>query len=93
MSWREDRVVKIPKDLSQKLGINVHDELEITFEYGQICIRKLQRENINLREYVGIIREMGTANKVSIPEEYIKLLGNPKSVKVIGEGRAIKLMT
>lgn len=66
--------IGIPSKVSKKLGFLENQELEITIEYGEICIKKFQREDVQKKQYVGIVRKMDPVNRVCIPREYLDVL-------------------
>ena len=66
--------VRIPIKVTRKLEVSEGQEMEIIMEYGRICIKKFQRENIQERPYVGIVRKLDELNRLTIPRCYIDWL-------------------
>lgn len=76
------RRVAIPSIFVKKLGFTMWQEVEITIEYGEICIRKFEKKNIQERPFVGIVRSLDEVNHVVIPAEYLKVLEIKKDTMV-----------
>lgn len=74
--------VLIPPKIMKKLRFEPEQEIEISMEYGVICIRKFEPENFKERPYVGIIRKIDTKTRVTIPRSYAHLMGIKKGDKV-----------
>lgn len=74
--------LRIPDCYFKQLEMHEYQEIEITIEYGKICIKKFERGNIDLKPYVGIVRTLDELYRVSIPSEYLKLLGIMKGDKI-----------
>ena len=49
-------------------------KIEFTLEYGVITLKVFNPDNLLSRPYVGIVREIKSLDRVTIPEEYLKLL-------------------
>lgn len=65
----------IPKKISTRLGLVECDSVEITIEYGKICIKKFQENiDINAMPYIGIVRNVSLVNRVVIPKDYLYTL-------------------
>lgn len=75
--WRSldslGRVV-IPNEFFKELELSPAQEMEITIEYGEICIKKFQSEDFKSRPFVGFVRKLDVLHRVVIPSEYLNLL-------------------
>ena len=67
--------IGIPNKFFNELGLSQNQEMEIIFEYGQICIKKFDRENIQERPYIGIVKRIDNLHRLVIPIEYLSLQG------------------
>lgn len=56
------------------LFVTYHILLNLLIEYGKICIKKFERENIQKKPYIGIVRELDDLRRVVIPAEYLRVL-------------------
>lgn len=85
--------VAIPKEFAEKLKIEKDVPVEITLEYGDICIRKFDERDFEKRSYVGIVRDADNLNRVAIPAEYVAMLKlQPSSImKISLEGDVVKI--
>lgn len=76
--WR----IYIPKKIINELKLSQNQEMEITLEYGEICLKKFQQEDIRKRKFVGIVRSIDSYYRINIPREYMKLMGLKPGNKV-----------
>lgn len=67
--------VCIPSQFINELRLFQNQQVEITVEYGEVCIKKFQRKDLETRQFVGIVRNLDSLHRISIPTEYIKLMG------------------
>lgn len=68
------RRLVIPKKICTKFNMKEYQELELTIEYGHICIKIFDSNDISKRPYVGIVRKLDSLNRIVIPAEYLKCL-------------------
>lgn len=69
------RRLNIPSKFLDELELSAEwQEVELTIEYGKICIKKFERENIQKKPYIGIVRELDDLRRVVIPAEYLRVL-------------------
>ncbi len=69
--------VTIPHRLLYEIDWRPYDLLEITLNYGNICLRKLDPSHYQLMEKVGIMRKLDNVKKISIPIEFLHFLNIP----------------
>lgn len=65
----------IPKEFCTSLDLTSGSFVEITLEFGELCIKKFNAENFDKRPFVGIRRIVETNNRVAVPKEYAEMLG------------------
>ena len=72
---RLDRLhrIAIPKQFYDKLELYVGQPMEITVEYGNICMKPFDYTDINSKPYVGIVRRIDEVHRVTIPAEYLNV--------------------
>lgn len=64
----------IPKDYRKELNFEKGQMIELTIEYGKICIKAFDGE-INLKPYLGIVKRLDDhLGRVGIPKEYLEIL-------------------
>lgn len=68
------RRLYIPIQFFNELGLSQNQEMEITMEYGEVCIKKFQREDIQNKQFIGHIRKLDELHRIVIPIEYVQLL-------------------
>lgn len=68
------RRVKIPTHLLKELNFSKRQAVEVSIQYGKICIRKFENQNLQTKPFVGIVRNLDHEGRVVIPSEYLKLL-------------------
>lgn len=68
------RKIFIPRKLCNLLKIKEHQEVELTIEYGCICIKKFDSNNIASRPHVGVVRYLDAQHRVVIPKEYLNCI-------------------
>lgn len=68
------RRVKIPTYLLKELNFSKRQEVEISLQYGKICIRKFENQDLQTRPFVEIVRNLDPEGRVVIPSEYLNLL-------------------
>lgn len=75
-----DRIgrIVIPKKIFRELNFSEWQDTEITIEYGKICIKAYKEDEIEKRPYVGIVRSLEQLHRLTIPTEYLKVLGIEK---------------
>lgn len=73
---KQGRLV-IPIEFLNHLHLYPLEKFEITLEYGEICIRKFNLDNVDLKEIpnISILKLMDKQHRIQIPENYKKLLG------------------
>ena len=84
----------IPRNLGRTLGLIDKDCLEITIEYGSICLKKFDKNmDINKAPYVGIIRQIDYLNKISIPKDYLCTLeiAPNTALDLVLDGKTLRL--
>ena len=69
------RRIHVPVEFCRNLGVDKGDELQITIEYGKIHIRKFCRKDIEKQKYIGVVRELQSVCRITIPAEYTRVLG------------------
>jgi len=74
--------VKIPIKFSKRMGLEKFQQVEVTIEYGLICIRKFDEINLKDRPYIGIVRCLDELERFCIPNEYFEVLKIPKDIRV-----------
>ena len=73
----------IPKEAFDELEFEKFQEVEITIEYGKICLRKFDPTiELDEKPYLGIVRRLDERNHISIPTEYRSVLGINESSRV-----------
>lgn len=88
------RRLNIPSKFLDELELSAEwQEVELTIEYGKICIKKFERENIQKKPYIGIVRELDDLRRVVIPAEYLRVLGIERGdiLQLRLEGKVIKV--
>jgi antitoxin MazE len=55
--WGNSLAVRIPRDLAQKVGLKVGDEVEIMVEGGYIVIKPLHSQRFTLEELLAGVTE------------------------------------
>lgn len=72
----EGRLV-IPIEFLKYLELYPTVDLEIMMVYGEICIKKFDWDEVNLksRPFIGVIRSMDRQHRVFVPKNYQRLLG------------------
>ena len=69
------RRMLIPAWVCKLYEIDQKQLLEITVEYGWLCIKKFDSEvDVSKRPYTGIIRSFYSQNRIGIPREFCELL-------------------
>ena len=66
--------ILIPNCIFRKLNFSELQYVEITIEYGKLCIKDYENSALEQRPYVGIVRSIDTVHRVTIPREYLKIL-------------------
>lgn len=82
--------IKIPIKVTRKLNYMPKtstnaQKLEITLEYGKICLRKFEEKDIEKRSNVGIVRSVDDCSRVVIPPEFRTILNIDKYTELNGE--------
>ena len=62
--------VHIPVHFFRKMGLSTRDEVQISIEYGKICVRKFEREKLRQYSHIGIVRKIDKLDRICIPREY-----------------------
>lgn len=85
------RRICIPKDFLNNL--NIWSYVELTIEYGQICIKKFEFNDLKSRRFIGIVRKIDSLNRIVIPMEYLSILGisTEKQILMYLEDNMIKI--
>ena len=68
------RRVTIPTALFKMLKFKEFQEVEITIEYGFICIKAFDSNEIAKRPHIGVVRNLDYLKRIVIPAEYLKVL-------------------
>lgn len=86
------RRVVIPSEFFNELGLSQNQEMEITIEYGELCIKKFQPEDMQSKQFIGIVRCIDSFHRITIPAEYFQLLGiEPGEITLRMEKGTIKI--
>lgn len=87
--------ITIPKQFFEKLAFEQFQKCEITIEYGGICIKAFDGENIETRPNIGMVRRLDGLFRMSIPSEYREVLGIRRNSihEMILDGKTIKIVT
>ena len=64
----------IPAKYRNEMEISEGQSVEITVEYGSICIKPFNAESLEERPFVGIVRDIDKMGRVSLPREYRDIL-------------------
>ena len=65
-----------PEWICERYAITEYQPLEITIEYGGICIKKFESsEDVLNKPYTGIVRKTTSKCRLSIPKEFCEVLG------------------
>lgn len=64
----------IPQKMCKELNFSECEEIEITMEYGCLCIKKFDAHEIDKRPYVGIVKNLDLDHSFRVPSEYLCLL-------------------
>ena len=64
----------IPINIFRNLNFSKWQDVEITIEYGKICIKSYEDKDVEKRPYVGVVRCIDHLRRVTIPREYLKTL-------------------
>ncbi len=79
----------IPAKICHELQFEKSQKVEITIEYGKICIKKYKQRDIQKVPYLGIIRALDSLNRVVIPSEYVRVCkiekGDNLKISMLGE--------
>lgn len=68
-----DRIC-IPQKMCKELNFSECEEVEITIEYGYLCVKKFDAQEISKKPYIGIVRKLDLQHCLRIPTEYLKTL-------------------
>ena len=79
---RIDNLGRICIPSFMRKSFELEKEVEITIEYGMIYIKRFNPNNIEKREYVGIVKRFDEIGRVVIPVEMLMALGIKKGQKV-----------
>lgn len=71
--------VIIPSMYRHAHNLTPGDSVEIFIEYGSICIKPFEPENLNLHRCIAIVRRIDNLNRICIPTEYFTTLGWKKN--------------
>ena len=82
--------IRIPRKIGRALGYKPKTQtdcqrVEVTLEFGKICIRKFEKEGFEKRANVGLIRPVDINSRVVIPPEYRNILGIDEYSPIDGE--------
>ena len=77
------RRIVIPSKLRNELKFEKYQEVEITIEYGCICIKAFNSSNINEKSYIGIVRRIDELGRICIPADYLNVLKIEKNTEFI----------
>lgn len=64
----------LPREVCKKYSIEEKSQMEISIEYGNICLKKFDDKDIENRPYVSMVRSLDVLNRITIPVEYCKVL-------------------
>lgn len=67
----------IPKKLCHRFNFEEHQKVEISVEYGCLCIKKFRPLGFENRPFIGVIKNYTSQNGVILPMEYLNLLDIP----------------
>lgn len=84
--------IVIPKSFFRKLNFSEWQEVEITIEYGKICVKAYKDDGMEKRPYVGVVRGLDQLHRLTIPTEYLKILDMEKRIYYklsLGAGKII----
>lgn len=65
------RRVVIPIEIYRELEFQDWQEVEITIEYGKICVKKYEHQDIKQVPYIGMVRRLDNLHRIVIPIEYM----------------------
>ena len=87
------RRIVIPNDVYMRLKLKEYQNMEMTIEYGCICIRVHNEKDIEKRPYVGIVRGLDQLHRIVIPKEYLKVLNLKENTRFVMEleGKTIRI--
>lgn len=63
----------IPVKIRRELQFEAYQEVEITIEYGKICIKKYEQQDIKKVPYLGMIRALDKQDRLVIPRDYMRV--------------------
>lgn len=66
--------ISIPSKLRKEMNISIDQPLEISIEYGLLCVQPFNGEKIHERPFVGIVRLLDNNGRITIPSEYLEVL-------------------
>lgn len=64
----------IPQKFCKALDFAPCEQVEITIEYGFLCIKKFNPHEINKKPYIGIVKKLDLQHSVRLPSSYLDLL-------------------
>lgn len=67
--------IVIPAKWRKEKRFKAWQAVEITIEYGKICVRKYEKKDASTVPYIGMVRCLDEVNRVCIPKEYIEVCG------------------
>lgn len=68
------RRIRIPLKIFNKLDFSDGQAVEISIQYGEICVVKFQKEDLHTRPFIGIVRYLDSSLRFGLPTEYLDLL-------------------
>ena len=68
------RRVKIPTCFFKEQNFSERQPLEISIQFGEICIEKFQKETVQTKPFTGIVRNLDSVHRIVIPSEYLDIL-------------------
>lgn len=66
--------ITIPRWYRKTFHLDKGSLVEITIEKGSINIKPFKWENIQAKEFVGIVRRLDNGGRIVIPSEYLEIL-------------------
>lgn len=74
--------IHIPSHFLKEMGLSKRDEVQVSIEYGRICVRKFEREKLRQYSHIGIVRKLDNLDRICIPREYW-LLFNAENARTV----------
>lgn len=75
----------IPGEFQQKYEVQPGRAMELTIEYGKICIKPFNWEDIKERPSIGIVRYVDNIGRICIPREFLSILEFSRNTQYLVE--------